>query len=149
MPLKKSFASYFKEIEEDVVQDMPFPVTDEKGKVLRVEMRPTVIAKQIVRVEVPQEDIDMGPLEEAAMLAEWACGKHMEKRPNDLTIHEKVDILSDPEKGAPFVAAATKAFNESHEKWLSESLPLEEDRKAKWKAYHDMMATMPPNCKTC
>lgn len=98
---------------------------------------------------IEQKEIELGPLEEAAILADWEAGEHQRVMPRKMTTDEKIDILTDPEKGANEVLSKKNQYTENFRAWEAQNNVLEKERNDKWKEFHDKIATLPPGTLTC
>lgn len=87
----------------------------------------------------PQQDIEMHPLEEAAILADWAAGEHKMSKPSEMTDKEKIEALSDTKKGAEFIAQKTEQESVQMDDWKQQYDSLVSDREAKYQAYHESL----------
>jgi hypothetical protein len=129
--MKKTIAGHFCEVQK-VVKDLE--------------------GKDVVGIEyawVDQEEVTLGALEEAAMKADWACGDSKSKEPRKMTTEQRVDALCNPVQGTVFIASQDTNYTLNYNSWKKTHDELEADREAKWKAYNDKMATLPPGTKTC
>lgn len=98
---------------------------------------------------VEQQEIEVGPLEEAAILVDWAAGEHQRSMPRKMTTDEKIDTLIDPEKGANEVLSKKNQYTENFRAWEAQNNVLEKERNDKWKEFHDKIATLPQGTLTC
>lgn len=98
---------------------------------------------------IEQRDIEVGPLEEAAILADWAAGEHQRAMPRKMTVDEKIDVLVNPEKGAAEVLSKNNQYTENFRAWEIQNNALEKERQDKWKEFQDKLATLPPETMTC
>lgn len=98
---------------------------------------------------IEQKQIAMGPLEEAAVRADWAMGSNEATKPQDLTASQKVDMLTDPLKGTLAVTASTALYVSQKQTYESKSAALDADRIAKWNAFNEQMSKLPAGTKTC
>jgi len=83
-----------------------------------------------------QQDIEMDPLEEAAILADWACGEHKRAKPLEMTDKEKIEALSDTKKGAEFIENNASEVASRMQQWQAEYDQLKAGRESKFQAYH-------------
>lgn len=98
----------------------------------------------------PQEEVVMGPLEEAAMLAEWARGEHEAIKPQQMSTDEKLNmLLQDSILGRANVLSANASFESLIAEWENRRNELHADCDAKWRAYNEELAKRPPGTKTC
>ena len=96
-----------------------------------------------------QQEITLGPLEEAAILADWACGNHAQIEPKKMTLTQKVDALANPLEGATKIATMEAAYQTQYTGWKKTCDSLEADRQAKWQAYNSAIINKPAGTKTC
>lgn len=69
--------------------------------------------------------------------------------PAKLTTDDKVNILCDTSKGQAEVARKTQEYESAIAVWESEKIQLEEERLIKTKDFHEKMATLSLEEKTC
>lgn len=114
MALRKSYGSYSKQLEFDVL--------DEEGKKIGTEIK---------TVHFDARHVDMHPLEEAAILAHWALHPIESQIPHPLFAHEEMDLLL--AEGVEAVRAKRKARQD-----IMESLqPQIDEAKRKADEAHD------------
>ncbi len=98
MSLKKLLAGYYKEWKEEVLH--------EDGS-SHFESR---------KEWVPQQEVDMHPLEEAETLARWKANESLEKMPKTPSKEEEHDWLI--EHGAEYVKQKRAEWKSAHVEWL-------------------------------
>lgn len=96
----------------------------------------------------PQQVVELGPLEEAAMVALWACGAHEGLRPAEPTTEEKFQLLSNP-NGAELLSNAMLDYQTRLIAWGLELDSLILEREKKQNAFNSKMELMVDGELTC
>lgn len=115
MSLKKLLAGYYKEWKEEVFH--------EDGS-SHFEAR---------REWIPQQEVDMHPLEEAEVRAHWAIGDSMAKMPRAPSKEEEHDWLI--EHGSEYVKQKRAEWKSAHAEWLKSHEPLVAEHRRHADAY--------------
>lgn len=99
----------------------------------------------------PQEDVEVGPLEEAAIRADWARGESKTRKPNPYTTEEEMKLfLECPEGIKPANYVRTKKLEREIQinEWQTEYESLQEECNKKWAAYEDEIKKHPTNVRS-
>jgi hypothetical protein len=82
---------------------------------------------------IPQQDVDMHPLEEAEIRASWTVGDSQGKMPIKPTNEQEHDWLI--EHGAQFVKQKREEWKAAHAEWLKGHEPLVAEHRRHANAY--------------
>lgn len=128
--MKKTIAGYFK----TTMVDVHFP----DGTLSHTEKR---------QEWVEQEDVELGPLEESAILADWAIGDHQRERPEPLQDSHKLDMLMRGENAE--LSRQASDYDKRMLAWEERHKQLHDVCKAKYDEFDAQLAKLPKGTKTC
>lgn len=107
----------------------------------------------------PQEDIEMGPFEEAAILADWERGELKVAEPKPYTVEEEMKIYMQAKPGVlgmlqdeskeDYLEKKKQERQTEIETWNIAYSDKIANCEQKWQLYKEEMAKLPLGTKTC